>query len=87
MDPRDRLRSALDGVTCAACGASVPADRIRILARRDPLHVIELGCPACGSTEIEVTAEPESVSLDDVTAMRELLSSWRGDLLSLLDER
>jgi len=87
MDPRDRLRPAPDGVTCTACGASVPVDRIRILARRDPLQVVETGCPSCGSTEIDVTMEPQPVSHADVAAIRDLLSDWRGDLRTLLDDR
>jgi hypothetical protein len=52
MDPRDRLRPLLDGVGCTACGAFVPADRIRILAHRDDLAFVELGCTACESTTL-----------------------------------
>ena len=37
MDPRDGLRPTLEDVACTACGAGVPADRLRILARRDDL--------------------------------------------------
>ena len=49
MDPRDRLRDSLAGVGCTACGASVPADRIRILAERDDLTFVEFRCTGCGS--------------------------------------
>ena len=49
MDPRDRLRDSLAGVGCTACGASVPADRIRILAERDDLTFVEFRCAGCGS--------------------------------------
>jgi hypothetical protein len=87
MDPRDRLRPALDGVACTACGASVPADRIRIVARRDALSVIESACPTCGSTAIDITSEPPPISDGDVAAMRDLLAGYRGDLHGLLGDR
>jgi hypothetical protein len=35
MDPRDHFRPAVDGVASTACGASVPSDRVRILAPPD----------------------------------------------------
>ena len=34
---------------CTACGASVPAEWIRILAHRDDLAFVELDCTGCGS--------------------------------------
>jgi predicted RNA-binding Zn-ribbon protein involved in translation (DUF1610 family) len=87
MDPIDRLRPALDGVACTACGASVPPDRIRILARRDDLSVVELACPACGVTAIDMTTDHAAVTSADVEAMRTMLADWRGDLRGLLDAR
>ena len=44
MHPGDRLGPIPDGVTCTACGASVPAEWIRILAHRDDLAFVELDC-------------------------------------------
>jgi len=52
MDPRDRPRPFPDGATCTACGATVPAGRIRILARRDDVGFVQLDCPACGSAAL-----------------------------------
>jgi hypothetical protein len=52
MDPRDRLAQLSDGATCTACGAPVPTDRIKFLARRDDLAFVELACLACGSVAI-----------------------------------
>jgi hypothetical protein len=52
MDPSDRFRPLPDGATCTACGASVPAGRIRILARRDDLAFVELGCARCGNAAL-----------------------------------
>jgi hypothetical protein len=49
MHPGDRLGPIPDGVTCTACGASVPAEWIRILAHRDDLAFVELDCTGCGS--------------------------------------
>ena len=45
MHPGDRLGPLPDGATCTACGAGVPAKRIRILAHRDDLAFVELGLP------------------------------------------
>ena len=52
MDPRDQLRPLLDGVGCTVCGATVPGERIRILAQRDDLAFVELPCPSCQSTTL-----------------------------------
>jgi hypothetical protein len=52
MDPRDGLPPLLDGVGCTVCGATVPGDRIRVLAHRDDLAFVELACPGCGSTTL-----------------------------------
>ncbi len=52
MDPRDRLRLLPDGATCTACGATVPADRIRVLAQREDLVFVELDCGDCGSAAL-----------------------------------
>ena len=46
---RRSSRPHSDGVTCTACGASVPAEWIRILANRDDLAFVELDCAGCGS--------------------------------------
>jgi hypothetical protein len=52
MDPRDRTPPFDDGVDCAVCGRTVPAERIRILASRDDLTFVELTCAACRSESL-----------------------------------
>ncbi|MEA2631679.1 MAG: hypothetical protein QOE66_1898 [Chloroflexota bacterium] len=52
MAPRDRPLLLPDGAACTACGASVPSDRIRLLARRDDIAFLELACPDCGSAAV-----------------------------------
>jgi hypothetical protein len=101
-----------DGAACTACGAAVPARRIRILARRDDVAFVELACPDCGSaaigllipepghdggTVLDVAAEtpPHSqgplrrivrpVTAADVSAVRDDLADWQGDLVGWLD--
>jgi hypothetical protein len=37
MGPRDHPRPLPDGAACTACGAAVPTEAIRTLARRDDL--------------------------------------------------
>jgi hypothetical protein len=54
MDPRDDLGSLAAGVDCAACGSFVPADRIRVLARRDDISFIEIDCEACRSESLGI---------------------------------
>ncbi len=110
MHPGDRLGPLPDGATCTACGAGVPARRIRILAHRDDLAFVELACPSCGSSALglllaadepgdppvlDVAADPAPlttapamplppISTADVTAMREHLAGWDGDVRGLL---
>jgi hypothetical protein len=48
MDEPD-FRSLLAGTGCTACGASIPADSVRVLAQREHLTFIELRCAVCGS--------------------------------------
>jgi hypothetical protein len=54
MDPRDDLDSLAGGVDCAACGSFVPADRVRVLARRDDISFVEIDCPACRSESLGI---------------------------------
>jgi hypothetical protein len=73
MDPRDGLRPTLEDVACTACGAGVPADRIRILARRDDLAFVESRCDACGSPTVALliaAAEPDGRPFLDVATDR-----------------
>jgi hypothetical protein len=66
-----------------------------LLARRDDLSFLEIDCGACLSTTLgfvlggqaedsAARLEAPPVSSDDVLDMHELLTSWRGDLASLL---
>src|SRR3970040_2031928 len=52
MDPRDQLRALLDGTTCTVCHEPVPAERIRLLARREDLTFVQIQCDRCGSTAL-----------------------------------
>jgi hypothetical protein len=96
MGPQDHLGALLDGIGCTVCEARVPADRIRLLARRDDLLFVQLDCAACGSTalgfiadaavppEEERLAGAEPIDADDVLDIHALLDSWEGDLASLV---
>jgi hypothetical protein len=71
MHPGDRLGPIPDGVTCTACGAGVPAGRIRILAHRDDLAFVELACLRCGSSALGLLLaadEPGDPPILDVAA-------------------
>ena len=52
MDPRDQLRALLGGTTCTVCHEPVPAERIRLLARREDLTFVQIQCDRCGSTAL-----------------------------------
>ena len=81
---------------CTVCEEHVPAERIRLLARRDDLLFLQVACPACGSTSLgfvadePVTSEAERladgipVTSDDVLDMHAFLASWTGDLGALV---
>ena len=60
MDPRDRRPPFENGVDCAVCGRTVPAERIRILASRDDLTFVELACAACRSESLGMIVGGES---------------------------
>lgn len=60
MGPRDRLRARLGGSTCAACGAAVRGDAVRVLAQRDEIVFLGLTCPACGSESLAIETLPSA---------------------------
>ena len=55
---RDPTRPLPHGAACTACGATVPAAGVRILAHRDDVAFVELQCPACGSTTLALLIGP-----------------------------
>jgi hypothetical protein len=99
MDPRDEP-DVIDGAGCAACGRPVPAAATRVLAQRDDLAFVELGCSGCGSVSLAIRlgptgawdmpdgAEPPasepSIGADDVLDMHLFLAGYRGDLRGLV---
>lgn len=64
MDGADWLRAQLTSFGCAACGQPYESGRIRLLAERDGLFFVDLGCTHCGTQAVAiVTIE---VDEDDV---------------------
>jgi len=64
MDGSDWLRMQLTSFGCAACGQAYEPARIRLLAERDGLFFVDLGCAHCGTQAVAiVTVE---VDEDDV---------------------
>lgn len=57
MDPRDLPRLLPGGASCTACGATVPAMRIRLLAERDDVAFVELVCDDCGSAALGLVTD------------------------------
>jgi hypothetical protein len=98
MGPQDHLRELLDGLGCTVCEERVPAERVRLLARRDDLIFLQVDCLSCGSTSLGFIADEfppaeadgldrgPAISADDVLDMHALLEDWTGDLRSLVRE-
>jgi hypothetical protein len=64
MDGADWLRTQLTSFGCAACGQPYESGRIRLLAERDGLFFVDLGCAHCGTQAVAiVTVE---VDEDDI---------------------
>jgi hypothetical protein len=60
MESRDRQPPFANGVDCAVCGQLVPAERIRVLARRDDLTFAELDCASCRSESLGILIEGDA---------------------------
>ncbi|HXG39891.1 MAG TPA: hypothetical protein VNJ28_03020 [Candidatus Limnocylindrales bacterium] len=54
MDRAERYRADLGGSVCTVCGSRLRADRIRLLAERDDLAFLELGCDRCGAETLGI---------------------------------
>lgn len=65
MDGADWLRTQLTSFGCAACGRAYEPGRIRILAQREELFFVDLGCETCGAQAVAVV----TVQLDDSDVM------------------
>ena len=98
MDPRDLLRAFPDGMPCTVCDEPVPAERIRLLARREDMTFVQIQCSACRSTTLGFLANAwphedrgldgsDPLSSDDVIEMHRLLQGWTGDLRTLVGDR
>jgi hypothetical protein len=54
MDGADWLRTQLTSFGCASCGQPYETGRIRVLAERDGLFFVDLGCAHCGSQAVAI---------------------------------
>jgi hypothetical protein len=54
MDGSDWLRTQLTSFGCAACGNPYESGRIRLLAERDGLFFVDLGCGHCGTQAVAI---------------------------------
>jgi len=112
MDGSDWLKTQLTSFGCAACGQPYESGRIRLLAERDGLFFVDLGCSHCGTQAVAIVTitaaeddEPtidagehasvvltasapiaDPVNADDVLAMHELLTDFRGSMGDLLEQ-
>jgi hypothetical protein len=61
MDGADWLRTQLTSFGCAACGQAYEAGHIHVLAERDGLYFVDLGCGHCGTQAVAIV----TVQLDE----------------------
>jgi hypothetical protein len=65
MDGADWLRTQLTSFGCAACGRAYDPGRIRILAQREELFFVDLGCETCGAQAVAVV----TIQFDEADAL------------------
>lgn len=61
MDGAEWLRTQLTSFGCAACGQQYESGRIRLLAERDGLFFVDLGCAHCGTQAVAIV----TIQVDD----------------------
>jgi hypothetical protein len=61
MDGADWLRTQLTSFGCATCGRAYSPGRIRILAQREELFFVDMGCEMCGAQAVAVV----TIQLDE----------------------
>jgi hypothetical protein len=69
MDGAEWLRAQLTSLGCGACGRSYGTGQIRILAQREELFFVDLGCQSCGTRAVAVVTiqeDDEPVQMDPV---------------------
>jgi len=54
MDGSEWLKTQLTSFGCAACGQPYESGRIRLLAERDGLFFVDLGCSHCGTQSVAI---------------------------------
>ena len=62
MDGSEWLKTQLTSFGCAACGQPYESGRIRLLAEREGLFFVDLGCSHCGTQAVAIvtiTAEDD----------------------------
>lgn len=72
MDGAEWLRTQLTSLGCGSCGRSYGTGQIRILAQRDDLFFVDLGCATCGTRAVAVVtiqAEEREAAEADVRQM------------------
>jgi hypothetical protein len=65
MDGADWLRTQLTSFGCAACGQAYDPGKIRVLAERDGLFFVDLGCANCGTQAVAIVTI--QVDEDEIT--------------------
>jgi hypothetical protein len=54
MDGSEWLKTQLTSFGCAACGQPYESGRIRLLAEREGLYFVDLGCSHCGTQAVAI---------------------------------
>lgn len=68
MDGSEWLKTQLTSFGCAACGQPYESGKIRLLAEREGLFFVDLGCSHCGTQAVAIvtiaTDEDDELRID-----------------------
>jgi hypothetical protein len=54
MEGADWLRTQLTSFSCTSCGQAYRASQITVLAQREELFFVRMGCTGCGSQSVAI---------------------------------
>ncbi len=66
MDGSEWLKTQLTSFGCAACGQPYESGKIRLLAEREGLFFVDLGCSHCGTQAVAIV----TIATDDDDELR-----------------
>lgn len=72
MERADWLRDRMRSYGCGSCGWGFEPEQVRILAEREDLFFLELGCAMCGDATNAIVSVVEDAAVEPVVDAPEL---------------